>query len=109
MGPLNCLGMLQERGEPVPPEDSLDVSRRIKEAYCYTCSDMTKVIVARAKFVHFLNHVLPIILACMCFSTNLNLDAAVAAHIFLVRVAQSECLVYSLINSVMQWACCAHL
>ena len=33
---------LRERGEPVPPEDSLDVARAIKEKYCYTCSDIVK-------------------------------------------------------------------
>lgn len=27
--------LLRERGEKVPPEDSLDVSRRIKEQHCY--------------------------------------------------------------------------
>lgn len=27
--------MLRERGEPVPPEDSLEVAKRIKERFCY--------------------------------------------------------------------------
>ena len=34
---------IQDRGEPVPPEDSLDVARRVKEMYCYTCADIVKV------------------------------------------------------------------
>ncbi|KAJ7546106.1 hypothetical protein O6H91_08G024900 [Diphasiastrum complanatum] len=34
--------LLRERGEPVPPEDSFDVARRIKEAYGYTCADIVK-------------------------------------------------------------------
>lgn len=34
--------LMRERGEPVPPEDSLDVARRVKEQYCYTCQDMVK-------------------------------------------------------------------
>lgn len=33
---------LKERGEPVPPEDTLEAARTIKEQYCYTCSDMSK-------------------------------------------------------------------
>ncbi|KAH9331351.1 hypothetical protein KI387_003459, partial [Taxus chinensis] len=32
----------QERGENIPPEDSLEVARKVKEAYCYTCSDIVK-------------------------------------------------------------------
>ena len=36
--------LFQERGEPVPPEDSLDVARRVKEMYCYTCADIVKVL-----------------------------------------------------------------
>lgn len=34
--------LMRERGEQVPPEDSMDVARRIKEDYCYTCQDMVK-------------------------------------------------------------------
>ncbi|KAG6549072.1 hypothetical protein Mapa_009515 [Marchantia paleacea] len=34
--------LMRERGEPVPPEDSLDISRKIKEMYCYTCADIVK-------------------------------------------------------------------
>ncbi|CAK9276273.1 unnamed protein product [Sphagnum jensenii] len=34
--------LMRERGERVPPEDSLDVARRVKEAYCYTCADIVK-------------------------------------------------------------------
>ncbi|KAE8661513.1 Actin-related protein 3 [Hibiscus syriacus] len=29
-----------ERGEKVPPEDSFEVARKVKERYCYTCSDI---------------------------------------------------------------------
>lgn len=35
---------VQERGENVPPEDSFDVARKVKEMYCYTSSDIVKVI-----------------------------------------------------------------
>ncbi|GLC47861.1 hypothetical protein PLESTB_000033500 [Pleodorina starrii] len=34
--------MLRERGEPVPPELSLDVCRRIKEGHCYVAPDMLR-------------------------------------------------------------------
>ncbi|KAJ3675480.1 hypothetical protein LUZ60_004522 [Juncus effusus] len=34
--------LLRERGENIPPEESSDVARRIKESYCYTCSDIVK-------------------------------------------------------------------
>lgn len=34
--------MLRERGEPVPPEDSLEVAKRIKERYCYVSQDIVK-------------------------------------------------------------------
>ena len=33
---------LRERGEPVPPEDSLDVARRIKESCCYVGQDIVR-------------------------------------------------------------------
>jgi actin-related protein 3 len=33
---------LRERGEPVPPEESLDVARRIKETCCYVGQDLVK-------------------------------------------------------------------
>ena len=29
--------MVRDRGEPVPPEDSLEVAKRIKEEHCYVC------------------------------------------------------------------------
>ncbi|XP_027330684.1 actin-related protein 3-like isoform X2 [Abrus precatorius] len=32
----------KERGENVPPEDSFEVARKVKETYCYTCSDIVK-------------------------------------------------------------------
>ena len=35
--------MCRERGEPVPPEMSLDVARQIKERHCYIASDISKV------------------------------------------------------------------
>jgi actin-related protein 3 len=33
---------LRERGEYVPPEDSLNIAKHIKEAYCYVCPDIVK-------------------------------------------------------------------
>jgi len=33
---------LRERGEDVPPEDSMDAARRIKEEYGYVCQDIVK-------------------------------------------------------------------
>lgn len=33
----------RERGAPVPPDQWLEVARQIKEAHCYTCSDIAKV------------------------------------------------------------------
>ncbi|KAM3191084.1 hypothetical protein ACQJBY_068804 [Aegilops geniculata] len=34
--------LLQERGELLPPDDALDIARRVKEMYCYTPSDIVK-------------------------------------------------------------------
>ncbi|EPS68068.1 hypothetical protein M569_06702 [Genlisea aurea] len=34
--------LLKERGEKIPVEDSFEVARKIKEMYCYTCSDIVK-------------------------------------------------------------------
>ncbi|EFJ49440.1 actin-related protein Arp3 [Volvox carteri f. nagariensis] len=34
--------MLRERGEPVPPEMSLELCRRIKEGHCYVAPDMLR-------------------------------------------------------------------
>ncbi|PWA78502.1 actin-like ATPase superfamily protein [Artemisia annua] len=34
--------LMRERGEHVPPEDSLEVARKIKETYCYTSADIVK-------------------------------------------------------------------
>ncbi|KAI9224651.1 actin family [Blastocladiella britannica] len=34
--------LLRERGEPIPPEDSLEVAKRIKEMYCYVSGDIGK-------------------------------------------------------------------
>ncbi|XP_015689637.1 actin-related protein 3 isoform X1 [Oryza brachyantha] len=34
--------LLKERGEHIPQEESFDVARRVKEMYCYTCSDIVK-------------------------------------------------------------------
>ncbi|KAJ8438564.1 hypothetical protein Cgig2_024653 [Carnegiea gigantea] len=34
--------LMRERGENVPPEDSFEVARQVKEMYCYTCSDIVK-------------------------------------------------------------------
>ncbi|XP_008799925.1 actin-related protein 3-like [Phoenix dactylifera] len=36
------LQLLRERGELIPPEDSLDIARKVKEMFCYTCSDIVK-------------------------------------------------------------------
>ncbi|MCO5551035.1 hypothetical protein L7F22_004531 [Adiantum nelumboides] len=33
---------VKERGENIPSEDSFDIARRVKEAYCYTCADIVK-------------------------------------------------------------------
>jgi hypothetical protein len=38
-GPSVC----RERRAPVPPDQWLDVARRVKEAHCYVCSDVAKV------------------------------------------------------------------
>lgn len=34
--------LMKERGENIPPEESFDVARRLKEMYCYTSSDIVK-------------------------------------------------------------------
>lgn len=34
--------LMRERGENVPPEDSFEVARQVKEMYCYTASDIVK-------------------------------------------------------------------
>lgn len=34
--------LLRERGEPIPPVDSLEVAKRVKETYCYVCPDVAK-------------------------------------------------------------------
>jgi len=33
---------LRDRGEPVPPDMSMDVARRVKEDHCYVCKDMAR-------------------------------------------------------------------
>jgi actin-related protein 3 len=33
---------LRDRGEPIPPQDSLEVARRIKENHCYVGQDIVK-------------------------------------------------------------------
>lgn len=35
-------GLLKERGEDVPYEDSFEIAKTVKEKYCYTCSDIAK-------------------------------------------------------------------
>ncbi|CAN1312840.1 Actin-related protein 3 [Linum perenne] len=35
--------LLRERGENVPPEDSFEVARKVKEMYGYTCADIVKI------------------------------------------------------------------
>lgn len=34
--------IMRDRGEPVPPEESLQVAKRIKEEYCYVGADILK-------------------------------------------------------------------
>mmetsp|Transcript_4053 Transcript_4053/g.14161 ORF Transcript_4053/g.14161 Transcript_4053/m.14161 type:complete len:420 (-) Transcript_4053:47-1306(-) len=34
--------LMRERGENIPPEDAMDVARKVKENHCYTCSDLAK-------------------------------------------------------------------
>ncbi|XP_042020684.1 actin-related protein 3-like [Salvia splendens] len=34
--------LMKERGENLPLEDSFEVARKVKEMYCYTCSDVVK-------------------------------------------------------------------
>lgn len=34
--------LMKERGENLPPEDSFEVARKVKEMYGYTCSDIVK-------------------------------------------------------------------
>ncbi|PPS17241.1 hypothetical protein GOBAR_AA03332 [Gossypium barbadense] len=34
--------LMRERGEKIPPEDSFESARKVKEMYCYTCSDVVK-------------------------------------------------------------------
>lgn len=34
--------LMRERKEPVPPEDSLEVAKRVKEMYSYVCPDLAK-------------------------------------------------------------------
>ncbi|CAI8618880.1 unnamed protein product [Vicia faba] len=34
--------LMRERGENIPPEDSFEVARKVKEMHCYTCSDIVK-------------------------------------------------------------------
>jgi actin-related protein 3 len=34
--------LLREREKNIPPEDSLEVAKQIKERYCYTCPDIVK-------------------------------------------------------------------
>jgi actin-related protein 3 len=43
---------MQERGEHIPPEESFDVARRAKEMYCYTCSDIVKVLSTSGMLLH---------------------------------------------------------
>ncbi len=34
---------MQERGEHVPPEEAMEVARKVKENFGYTCADILKV------------------------------------------------------------------
>ena len=33
---------MRERGEKMPPEDAMDIARRVKENHCYVCKDIAK-------------------------------------------------------------------
>lgn len=44
VGDLVSSCVMQERGELLPPDDALDIARRVKETYCYTPSDIVKVL-----------------------------------------------------------------
>jgi actin-related protein 3 len=33
---------LRARGEPIPPDQTLDIARRVKEMYCYVCPDLVR-------------------------------------------------------------------
>ena len=37
---VQCL--MRERGERVPPEDAMEVARKVKEEHCYVCKDIVK-------------------------------------------------------------------
>lgn len=34
--------VLRDRGEPLPPESAIEVTKQIKESYCYVCPDLVK-------------------------------------------------------------------
>ncbi len=36
------LGMLQDRKEPMPSSDALEIARNVKEKYGYVCTDLVK-------------------------------------------------------------------
>lgn len=36
------IDILRQRGEPLPPDDALNIAKRIKEQYCYVCPDLVK-------------------------------------------------------------------
>jgi short subunit dehydrogenase-like uncharacterized protein len=39
--------LMREKRENIPPEDSLEVTRRVKEVYCYIYADIVKEFVVR--------------------------------------------------------------
>ncbi|KAH9320048.1 hypothetical protein KI387_021817, partial [Taxus chinensis] len=41
---------MRERGEHIPPEDSLEVAHKVKEVYCYTYYDIVKLIIVGSRF-----------------------------------------------------------
>lgn len=47
---------MQERGENIPPEDSFEVARKVKEMHCYTCSDIVKVVLSSVLILLWHNH-----------------------------------------------------
>jgi actin-related protein 3 len=36
------INSLRDRGEPLPPDDAINVAKKIKEMYCYVCPDLVK-------------------------------------------------------------------
>ncbi|CEF96625.1 Actin-related protein 3 (Arp3) [Ostreococcus tauri] len=41
--------LMRERGEKIPPEDAMEVARKVKEDHCYVCKDMVKEFLAHER------------------------------------------------------------